>query len=292
VSKKSSGELYCYRYYDYSSSEEEEEEGCDESDVRIGPAEEYFEEDSLDEMENKFLTPGLTYLLDCFHSFGCSDNTVFLELCKSIQSVSVPAGEFVFKVGDADEFMYVVESGSVDVHIVDEDDKRFTIKVAGPGETVSSHLSLIDYLTSSSNAYTTVCGRALVDSVMIKVPSEAFKEVFDDNPDMMIRVVQLTMARLQRVVFVGLHRYLGLTSELIGEWDGGNQMDEDSIDSSLECLGEGSEHSFPTSSHANRDILIAVAVNGFQKELGIKGRDSPIFLQFFYLFSIFFLSFF
>ena len=40
---------------------------------------------------------------------------------------------------------------------------------------------------------------------------QAFLTVFDKSPDLLIRVVQMIMARVQRVVFVALHQYLGLS---------------------------------------------------------------------------------
>lgn len=43
----------------------------------------------------------------------------------------------------------------------------------------------------------------------------AFKEVFDEYPEIFIRVMQVIMVRLQRVSFTALHQYLGLTSELM-----------------------------------------------------------------------------
>lgn len=41
------------------------------------------------------------------------------------------------------------------------------------------------------------------------------KDVFDENPDILVRVVQIIMIRLQRVVFTALRNYLGLYSELV-----------------------------------------------------------------------------
>ena len=65
-----------------------------------------------------------------------------------------------------------------------------------------------------------MCCRAVADSVIVRLPSLAFCDVFDRSPDAMIRVVQLVMARVQRVIFVALHQYLGLTSELVRQVSG------------------------------------------------------------------------
>lgn len=43
----------------------------------------------------------------------------------------------------------------------------------------------------------------------------AFSEIFNDNPEVLIRVIQVIMVRLQRVTFTALHDYLGLSAELI-----------------------------------------------------------------------------
>lgn len=43
----------------------------------------------------------------------------------------------------------------------------------------------------------------------------AFQEIFDEYPEIFIRVMQVIMVRLQRVTFTALHQYLGLSSELM-----------------------------------------------------------------------------
>lgn len=44
---------------------------------------------------------------------------------------------------------------------------------------------------------------------------DAFKEIFEESPDILIRVIQVIMIRLQRVTFTALRNYLGLSSELV-----------------------------------------------------------------------------
>lgn len=44
---------------------------------------------------------------------------------------------------------------------------------------------------------------------------DAFKEIFEESPDILIRVMQVIMIRLQRVTFTALRNYLGLSSELV-----------------------------------------------------------------------------
>ena len=36
-----------------------------------------------------------------------------VQLCKSIETVPVPAGQYLFRVGDPDDCIYVVQTGKV-----------------------------------------------------------------------------------------------------------------------------------------------------------------------------------
>lgn len=65
------------------------------------------------------------------------------------------------------------------------------------------------------SVYKTVMAKALEPSQVIRLPMQALKEVFDENPDILVRVVQIIMIRLQRVIFTALRNYLGLYSELV-----------------------------------------------------------------------------
>lgn len=87
----------------------------------------------------------------------------------------------------------------------------------------------------NESVYKSVTAKALEPSQVIRLPMKALKEVFHENPgmgkahfiqfqringfssflDMLIRVVQIIMIRLQRVIFTALRNYLGLYSELV-----------------------------------------------------------------------------
>lgn len=53
------------------------------------------------------------------------------------------------------------------------------------------------------------------DSTVVKLPMAAFQEIFQDYPEIFVRVLQVIMVRLQRVTFTALHQYLGLSAELV-----------------------------------------------------------------------------
>lgn len=106
--------------YGYPSSEDGSTDG---SGVLGGPAEEYLEEEEDPTEQGCWVPPELSYLLNSFYMFGHFDKAIFLELCKSIQTVPVPAGQYLFRIGDPDEFVHVVQSGKMNVHIVDSDNR-------------------------------------------------------------------------------------------------------------------------------------------------------------------------
>jgi len=60
-----------------------------------------------------------------------------------------------------------------------------------------------------------VAARAAEHSVVLQLPFSAFREVFDKHPDALVRAIQIVMVRLQRVTFLALHQYLGLSAELV-----------------------------------------------------------------------------
>ncbi len=47
--------------------------------------------------------------------------------------------------------------------------------------------------------------------MVLRLSVKAFMVVFDKRLELLVQVVQMIMARVQRVVFVALHQYLGLS---------------------------------------------------------------------------------
>jgi len=180
------------------------------------PAEDYLEEE--DEGLRGWVPPELQYLLNSFHMLGEFDASVFNEIYPHIETIRVPAGQFLFRIGEPDVNIFVVQNGRLDVTTSDHQGTH-EIKKVGPGESLTSLLSFIDMLTGHAHPYRTVQARAGVDSVVLRLSVEAFLDVFAHSPDLLIRVVQMIMARVHRVVFVALHQFLGLSKELLREAD-------------------------------------------------------------------------
>lgn len=72
-----------------------------------------------------------------------------MKLCKHTEIVNLPAGTQLFKVGDPDENVFVVQSGRLNVYITGHEAglPPLTLKAVKPGESVTSLLSFADVLT-------------------------------------------------------------------------------------------------------------------------------------------------
>ncbi|XP_071553883.1 neuropathy target esterase sws isoform X2 [Temnothorax nylanderi] len=180
----------------------------------LEPPAEYLEED-LGPGER--VPPDALYMLQSIRVFGHFEKPVFLKLCKHTEIMTLPAGSTLFKIGDPDENLFIVQQGLVNVYITGPDGSQISLKVVKTGESVTSLLSFTDVLTGHTSTYKTVSARAVEDSVVVKLPMSAFQEVFQDYPDAFVRVIQVIMVRLQRVTFTALHQYLGLSAELVNQ---------------------------------------------------------------------------
>ncbi|GLG97715.1 Neuropathy target esterase sws [Gryllus bimaculatus] len=184
----------------------------------LEPPAEYLEEETS--KDDQRVPPDALYMLQSIRVFGHFEKPVFLKLCKHTEIMNLPAGSFLFKIGDPDENVYVVQSGKLNVYITGSDGAAVSLKCVKTGESVTSLLSFTDVLTGHTNPYKTVSARAVEDTTVVRLPMAAFQDVFQDYPEIFIRVMQVIMVRLQRVTFTALHQYLGLSAELVNP---GNQ---------------------------------------------------------------------
>ena len=107
-------------------------------------------------------------------------------------------------------------------------------------------------ISGNPHPFKSVRCKAISDAVVIKLAAASFIDVFDQNPDMLIKIVQLIMVRLQRVTFVALHQYLGLSNELVRQ---------DRSCQPSEALN------IPSSGESTYEKRLDEAVRGFRNEL-------------------------
>ncbi|XP_042304294.1 patatin-like phospholipase domain-containing protein 6 isoform X6 [Sceloporus undulatus] len=166
------------------------------------------------DVANSHLPSEVLYMLKNVRVLGHFEKPLFLELCKHMTFQQCQQGEYVFRPGQPDTSIYVVQDGKLELYLSEQDGKETLVKEVFPGDSVHSLLSILDVITGHQRPYRTVSARVAEDSTVLCLPVEAFSAVFEKYPESLVRVVQIIMVRLQRVTFLALHNYLGLTNEL------------------------------------------------------------------------------
>uniref|UniRef100_A0A8C3V0H2 lysophospholipase n=1 Tax=Catharus ustulatus TaxID=91951 RepID=A0A8C3V0H2_CATUS len=174
------------------------------------------------DVKNSHLPSEVLYMLKNVRVLGHFEKPLFLELCKHMFFVQLHEGEYIFRPGQLDDSIYVVQDGKLEVCIQESDGTEVVVKEVLAGDSVHSLLSILDVITGHPAPYKTVSARAASPSTILRLPASAFQDVFQKYPETLVRVVQIIMVRLQRVTFLALHNYLGLTTELFScvSWGG------------------------------------------------------------------------
>ncbi|KAG7476832.1 hypothetical protein MATL_G00087000 [Megalops atlanticus] len=166
------------------------------------------------DVQNSHLPSEVLYMLKNVRVLGHFEKPLFLELCRHMVFVELQEGEGLFRPGDTDDSIYVVQDGRLELCIHESDGTDPVVKDVLPGDSVHSLLSILDSITGYPAPYKTVSARAASRSTILRLPASAFQSVFEKYPETLVRVIQIIMVRLQRVTFLALHHYLGLTTEL------------------------------------------------------------------------------
>uniref|UniRef100_A0A7N8XR71 lysophospholipase n=1 Tax=Mastacembelus armatus TaxID=205130 RepID=A0A7N8XR71_9TELE len=166
------------------------------------------------DVQSSNLPSEVLYMLKNVRVLGHFEKPLFLELCRHMVFIELQEGEGLFRPGDDDDSIYVVQDGRLELCIQENDGTEPVVKDVLPGDSVHSLLSILDTITGYPAPYKTVLVRAATRSTVLRLPASAFESVFRQYPETLVRVIQIIMVRLQRVTFLALHNYLGLTTEL------------------------------------------------------------------------------
>lgn len=178
------------------------------------PSQAFLKEGSFDHSEYD-LPEELIYMVRSIRVFGFFEKPLFLKLCQKLEVINLVKGEFLFNIGDEDDSIYIVQSGEISVNLTEPDGLVLVLKNVYVGESIASMLSVMDVLNGRSRVFKTISASAIKDSKILRLKISVLKQLIDEYPELLIRVVQIIMVRLQRVTFTSLYKYLGLTTQLI-----------------------------------------------------------------------------
>jgi CRP/FNR family cyclic AMP-dependent transcriptional regulator len=104
------------------------------------------------------------------------------HLAEDVDQVNYAAGETIFNEHDLGDGLYVVETGSVRIWVMDEDVTEVTLAELKPGDFFGE-LAVLDRGERSSSA------TALTDTHLHKLSSDAFQQFLIEHPDASIDVI-------------------------------------------------------------------------------------------------------
>jgi CRP/FNR family cyclic AMP-dependent transcriptional regulator len=113
------------------------------------------------------------------------------QLAESVDQVNFKAEETVFNEQDQGDALYVVDSGSVRIWVLDEDVKPVTLAELKPGEFFGE-LAVLDRGARSTNA------TAIVDTELHRLSSDDFEQFLLKHPDVAIDVICEIGARMRQ----------------------------------------------------------------------------------------------
>ncbi|KAG8434636.1 hypothetical protein GDO86_012847, partial [Hymenochirus boettgeri] len=160
------------------------------------------------------LPADVLYMLQSIRVLGHFERPLFLVLCQHVVYENYDPGRIVFCPGQPDSSIYIVLKGKLELSLTDSDGTSWYMKSICPGDNVHSLLSILDVLTGHQRPYRTVTAKAIEKTTLLRLPVEAFCTTFKSYPQSLVRTVQIIALRLQKVTFLALHHYLGLTTEL------------------------------------------------------------------------------
>ena len=104
------------------------------------------------------------------------------HLAEDVDQVNYKAGETIFNEHDLGDGLYVVETGSVRIWVMDEDVQDVTLAELKPGDFFGE-LAVLDRGERSSSA------TALEDTHLHKLSSDAFQQFLIEHPDAAVDVI-------------------------------------------------------------------------------------------------------
>uniref|UniRef100_A0A8C9P2K0 Patatin like phospholipase domain containing 6 n=1 Tax=Spermophilus dauricus TaxID=99837 RepID=A0A8C9P2K0_SPEDA len=101
------------------------------------------------DLANSHLPSEVLYMLKNVRVLGHFEKPLFLELCRHMVFQRLSQGDYVFRPGQPDASIYVVQDGLLELCLPGPDGKECVVKEVVPGDSVNSLLSILDVITVS-----------------------------------------------------------------------------------------------------------------------------------------------
>ncbi len=121
------------------------------------------------------------------------------QLMQHSRARHFPAGSALFYKGDDGSWLYLIESGLVEISLMSVQGKKATLNHLGPGELIGE-LSALDQLPRSADAL------ALADTDGLVIPKQRLAEVLRNDSDACLEVIRLLCSRVRNASAMFEHR--------------------------------------------------------------------------------------
>jgi CRP-like cAMP-binding protein len=146
--------------------------------------------------------------------FEGAEISILNELCSNSTTINRKAGEIIFAETDSpSEFLYVLQSGTVDISFQGPDGSRKVIHTIGDGGVLASVADVISWITRTDTSRGGVYAQCVTDCMLIAIPSPR-----DISGKYQSRLHTITFSRITRMLLIRFNRttittalfYLGL----------------------------------------------------------------------------------
>eukprot|EP00298_Acanthocystis_sp_HF-20_P018527 c21982_g2_i2.p1 GENE.c21982_g2_i2~~c21982_g2_i2.p1 ORF type:complete len:376 (-),score=139.50 c21982_g2_i2:30-1157(-) len=136
--------------------------------------------------------------------FETLEDSLFEDLCTKVEEIRFTKGDVIFHTGDVDRSIYVVIAGRVRLSISSQKNEEIEVQVIGRGGSVNGWLGAISDLPQLLTA------RTMCDTRILKLSEQNVENLLITHHNEFMKVIDQSLVRLDRVIFVALHNHLGI----------------------------------------------------------------------------------
>jgi CRP/FNR family cyclic AMP-dependent transcriptional regulator len=150
-----------------------------------------------DAASNELITVERVAVLQDVDLFRDAPGHTLVAVARALEEAPFEAGDRIIERGTVEDWLFVVATGRVRVHIGDR-----TLSVTGPGGVVGEFAVLVPAPRSAS-------ATAIEPSLLLRLRREPFEELLDDRPE----IARAVIAALARMLQNAAEDEVGTTDE-------------------------------------------------------------------------------